>query len=226
MSGVAAVRAQMIPAIFLSANGPGRKMTFRRGEIVFRQGDASDGVYLIITGRVRLSVMTTAGQQATVALLGRNELFGEQCLLYGRNTRVMTACAITATDVVKVGLDPIRVLISSDVKLASFLLKRVISRMAQYEQALVHQIINNTERRLARALLQLSKYDSARSEPRLIEDVSQEVLAEMVGASRPRVNGFMNKFRRLGYIDYRGNRIVVKPSLFSVLLQDPRAISE
>jgi CRP/FNR family transcriptional regulator, cyclic AMP receptor protein len=226
MSGGAATRLEMIPPILLSASGPGRKLSFRRGEVIFRQGDASDGVYLVTTGRVRLAVTTPAGRQATVALLGRNEVFGELCLLSGRNRRVMTALATTATDVAKIALDSIRALVSSDIQVASFLLKRVVARMAQYEQILVYQIINNTERRLARVLLQLSKCDSAESEPWVIKDVSQELLAEMVGASRPRVNGFMNKFRRLGYVDYRGNRIAIKPSLFSILLQDGPAPPE
>lgn len=217
--GTGASKSQEIPAIFLSAEGPGRKINVERGQFVFRQGDPSDAVYFIVAGRIRLSVASPTGREATVALLGRYELFGEQCLLFGRKTRLTTARALNATDMVKIELETMTTLLSSDVALANFILKRVIARIAQYEQALVHQILNNTERRLARALLHLSKYDSAHAQPIVIQDVSQELLAEMVGASRSKINGFMTKFRRLGYIDYAGRRIVVKPSLVSVLLQ-------
>ena len=217
--GAGAGKAQDIPAVFLRAKGPGRKMTLDRGKIVFREGEPSDSVYFILAGRIRLSVAAPTGKEATVALLGRNELFGEQCLLLGSNTRVTTARALSAADVLKFELETMTALLKSDTELADFVLKRVIARMAQYEQALVHQILNNTERRLARVLLHLCKYDSASPEPIVIENVSQELLAEMIGASRSKTNGFMTRFRRLGYIEYTGRRIVVKPSLVSVLLQ-------
>jgi len=218
MSGPTA-KAQGVPAIFLSADGPGRKMKFERGQFVFRQGDPSDGVYLILSGRVRLSVTNSVGRQATVALLDRNELFGEQCLVDVRNTRLISACTTDPTEVAKIGLQSVKNLLASDLQFANFILQSLLLRMAQYEQALVHQIIDNAERRLARALLHLCKYDSAKTGPTLIEGVSQEMLAEMVGASRPRINGFMTKFRRLGHLEYHGNHILVKPSLVSVLFQ-------
>ncbi len=106
-----------------------------------------------------------------------------------------------------------------DPRFAEFILHDTVARLVGYEEALVHQIINNSERRLARVLLQLAKYDGTRSRPKTIEGVSQEVLAEIVGASRPKISGFMNKFRRLGHIDYSSNRIVVRPSLVSILLK-------
>jgi CRP-like cAMP-binding protein len=220
---VTAARTQAIPSVFLRPAAPGQRIKFARGQFIFRQGDVSDGIYLVVSGRVRLSVTDPMGRQATVALLGANEVFGEQCLLYGSRTRFMTAYATTATEVVKIRLEAVKAVLARDLGFANFLLQCFVSRMAQYEQALVHHIVNNAERRLARALLQVSKYDTAKSSPTPIEDISQGMLAEMVGASRPRINGFMTKFRRLGHIEYRGNRIIVNPSLLSVLFQAPGA---
>lgn len=210
----------LIPEIFSKREGPGRKLLkFQRGEMVFRQGDPADSVYFIVAGRIRLSATDRGGKQATLGLLGPNELFGQQCLMFGRKTRVIAAQAAAASEVVMVPLPTMTQLLERDSRLAKFVLRETIARMLGYENALVHQIINNTERRLARALLQLAKYDGTRGRPKVIEGISQEVLAEIVGASRSRVSGFMNKFRRLGHIAYSGNRIVVRPSLVSILLQ-------
>jgi CRP/FNR family transcriptional regulator, cyclic AMP receptor protein len=212
-------QASLIPEVFSKPEGPGRKLLkFQRGEFVFRQGDPADSIFFIVAGRVRLSVTVLSGKQATLGLLGPNELFGQQCLMFGRKTRVMTARSVAASEVVRVPLETISDLLERDPRVAKFVLRDTIARMLGYEDALVHQIINNSERRLARVLLQLAKYDG-RGRPKMIEGISQEVLAEIVGASRPRISGFMNKFRRLGHIEYSGNRIVVRPSLVSILLQ-------
>ena len=211
-------QSPLIPEVFSKPGGPGRKLLkFQRGDFIFRQGDLADSIYFIIAGRVRLCVTDLRGKQATLGLLGPNELFGQQCLMFGRKTRVMTARAAAASEVVRVPLETITDLLERDPTVAKFLLRDTIARMLGYEDALVHQIINNSERRLARVLLQLAKYDG-RGRPKTIEGISQEVLAEIVGASRPRISGFMNKFRRLGHIEYSGNRIVVQPSLVSILL--------
>jgi len=218
--GVAASKQISVPAIF-SRGGPGQKIQAKRGEVIFRVGDASDGVYFITHGRVRLSVTNAIGKEATLALLGPDELFGEQCLLLGRRARVATAYAESATDLVKVGLQSLKKALSSDLHLATFLMKRAILRLTEYEHALAYQITNNTERRLARALLHLSQYDSRTAKPVVIQNVSQEMLSNMVGANRSRLNGFMTKFRKLGHIDYRGSNggtnITVNPSLVAVL---------
>jgi CRP-like cAMP-binding protein len=222
MMSSGAGKAEEVPKVFLGSEGPGRRIKVERSQVVFSQGDPSDAFYLILRGRIRLSAVDAmTGKEATVALLGCNEVFGAQCLLFGRRTRVITARALSAADLVKVQHRTMDKLLKSDPEVASFVLKRIIVRMGRYEEALVHQILNNVERRLARTLLHLSKYDSARTnaKPIAIEEVSQELLAGMVGATRSKINGFMTKFRRLGYIDYMGRRIVVNPSLVSVLLQ-------
>jgi CRP-like cAMP-binding protein len=214
------VQASSIPEIFSKREGPGRKLlNFQRGEVIFRQGDPADSIYFIVGGRVRLSATDRGGKQATLSLLGANELFGQQCLMFGRRTRIMTAQAAAASEVVMVSLQTMARLLERDSRLARFVLRDTVARMVGYETALVRQIINNTERRLARVLLELAKYDGTRGRPQVIEGISQEVLAEIVGASRSRISGFMNKFRRLGHIAYRGNRISVRPSLVSILLQ-------
>jgi CRP/FNR family transcriptional regulator, cyclic AMP receptor protein len=213
-----------VPDIF-SGSGPGQKIKAKRGDVIFRIGDRSDGMYFIAQGRVRLSVPNAAGKEATLALLGPNDLFGEKCLLLGRDKRVSNAYAESATDLVKVGLKSITHALSTDIQLANFLLKHSIVRMAEYEDALAYQITNNTERRLARALLHLSQYDSAQAKPVVIQSVTQEMLSNIVGANRSRLNGFMTKFRRLGYIEYGGTRgdasITVNPSLVAVLFETP-----
>ncbi len=209
----------LIPEIFSKREGPGRKvLKFRRGDIIFRQGDPADSIYFIVAGRIRLSVTDLGGKQATLGLLGPNELLGQQCLMLGRKTRVIAAQAVAASELVMVPLPTITQLLERDSRLAKFVLRDTIGRMVGYEDVLAHQIINNTERRLARALLRLAKY-AGRGRSKLIEGISQEVLAEIVGASRPRISGFMNRFRRLGHIEYSGNRIAVRPSLVSILLQ-------
>jgi CRP-like cAMP-binding protein len=211
--------ASSVPEVFSKPEGAGRKvLNVQRGEVIFRQGDLADTIYFIVAGRVRLSVTDLSGKQATLALLGPNDLFGQQCLMFGRKTRLMSAQAVAASTLVKVQLEIITRLLERDPRVAKFVLHDTVTRMVGYEEALVHQIINNSERRLARTLLQLAKYDGTKGRPRMIEGVSQEMLAEIVGASRPKVSGFMNKFRRLGHIEYSGKRIVVRPSLVSVLL--------
>jgi CRP-like cAMP-binding protein len=222
MCAAATSKKTVIPAIFLDS-GPGKKIKAKRGDVIFRLGDASDGMYFIAQGRVRLSVPNAAGKEATLALLGANHLFGEKCLLLGRKTRVSNAYAECATDLVKVSLRHISDALDTDIQLANFLLRHSISRMAEYEDALAYQITNNTERRLARALLHLSQYDSAQAKPVEIQNVSQEMLSNMIGVNRSRLNGFMTKFRRLGYIEYGASKggagITVNPSLVAVLFE-------
>ncbi len=213
-------QASLIPEIFSRADTPSRKLLkFQRGELIFRQGDRPDSIYFVVAGRVQLSVTDIAGNRAILAIVVANELFGHQCLILGRKTRMMTAEAVAISEVVKVPVETLGEFLERDTRLAKFIMRDTVARMTAYEEALVHQIINNTERRLARVLLQLSKYTGKRGRPKIIEGVSQETLADLVGASRPKVSGFMNKFRRLGHIEYSGNRIVVRPSLTSVLLQ-------
>jgi CRP/FNR family cyclic AMP-dependent transcriptional regulator len=215
-------QTSLIPEIFAKREGPGRKLLkFQRGEIIFRQGGPADSIYFIVAGRIRLSVTDRDGKQATLGLLGPNELFGHQCLMFGRKTRIMTAQSVAASEVVMVPLEKMNRLLERDSRLAKFVLRDTIAQMVGYEDALVHQIINNNERRLARVLLKLAKYDQRRGRPTVIEGISHEVLAEIVGASRPRISGFMNKFRRLGHIEYSGSRITVGPSLISILLRKP-----
>ena len=224
MGAAVAKQHTIVPEIF-SEDGPGQTIKAKRRDVIYRIGDPSDGVYFISRGRVRLSVTNAVGKEATLALLGPNDLFGEHCLLLGRKTRSANAYAECATDLVKVNLKLLTKSLSSDLPLAHFFMKRAILRMAEYEHALAYQITNNTERRLARALLHLSHYDSGTAKPVVIQDVSQEMLSNMVGANRSRLNGFMTKFRRLGHIEYGGGygdtSITVNPSLVSVLFDSP-----
>jgi CRP-like cAMP-binding protein len=193
------------------------QVAFRPGEFIFRQGDVADALFLIIRGRVRLSVTAPNGKEATVTLLGPEELFGEQSLSE-RRRRSVSARAGSDTEVTRIMAATICSLVEQDRQVAKFILARLAARLDRYEEFLVHHIVSNSERRLARVLLQLARYEGKSAKPKVIEDVSQELLAEMVGTTRSRINGFMTKFRRLGYVAYSGNRISVHPSLIRVFL--------
>lgn len=214
-TGVRRAPALRLPT-FLTTAGPGRKfLTFHRGEFLFRQGEPSEKLFFIREGRVRASVTTPTGKEATVGVFGPGDVFGLSCLVMGRN-RTVSACALTDTEVTALTRRHFLEYLHSDTAFADLAMDRIVKRLAQYEEELTHHIVNNSERRLARSLLRLSGHDS--DGPHVIEGVTQEMLAAMVGTTRPRINGFMNKFRRLGYVDYQGDRIRVNPTLMKVLI--------
>ncbi|HEU5453787.1 MAG TPA: Crp/Fnr family transcriptional regulator [Terriglobales bacterium] len=214
-TGVRRAPALRLPT-FLTTAGPGRKfLSFNRGEFIFRQGESSEKLFFVREGRVRASVTTPTGKEATVGIFGAGDLFGLSCLVLGKN-RTVSACALTHTDVTALTRRQFLEYLHTDSNFADLALDRIVKRLAQYEEELTHHIVNNSERRLARSLLHLSGHDGNGS--KVIEGVTQEMLAAMVGTTRPRINGFMNKFRRLGYVEYHGDRIRVSGTLMKVLL--------
>jgi CRP-like cAMP-binding protein len=188
------------------------------GSEIFAQGEPATSVMFVETGAVRLSVLSRTGKEAVVALLESGNFFGEGCLA-GQVHRMATATAMSPCTILAVEkLDMIRQLHAAPA-FADRFLTHMLTRNIRIEEDLVDQLFNSTEKRLARTLLLLARYGEAEAPHRALPKVSQEVLAEMVGTTRSRVNFFMNKFRKLGFIDYNGS-LKINDSLLSVVLRD------
>ncbi len=204
---------------FLDSAGVDKKIVaFRVREIMFRQGDPSDQIFYIQKGGVKLSVLNNLGREAVIAVLGRGEFFGEGCLL-GLPFRMATASAITHCTVLAIKKDEMIRELHAEQALADRFLSYLLSRSIRLEEDLVDQLFNSAEKRLARTLLLLARYGEQDQPQKLIAKVSQGTLAEIIGTTRSRVNVFMNKFKRLGFIQYDGG-LHINPSLLSVVLHD------
>jgi CRP-like cAMP-binding protein len=202
---------------FLTKAGTGRTVsTYRRKHLIFSQGDPADAVFYLERGQVKLAVVSTAGKAAIVALLGRGDFFGEGCLA-GQSVRMATASAMTDVAVVRVERQAMMRLLHERSTFSERFMAHLLARNVRFEEDLVDQLFNSSEKRLARVLLLLARFGKEGAIEPVIPKISQEVLAEMVGTTRPRISGFMNKFRRLGFIDYNGG-LHVHSSLLNVLL--------
>jgi CRP-like cAMP-binding protein len=185
---------------------------------VFAQGAPANTVFYIQDGTVKLSVLSAAGKEAVVALLGPGEFFGEGCLA-GQPRRMGSAMAITATTVLRISKREMLRTLHEQHDLSDRFIAHVLARNIRIEEDLVDQLFNSSEKRLARTLLLLARYGKYDPVQQTLPKLSQETLAEMVGTTRSRVNYFMNKFRRLGFIEYNGG-IKINSSLLSVVLHD------
>jgi CRP/FNR family transcriptional regulator, cyclic AMP receptor protein len=192
--------------------------------VVFRQGEPSDSIYYLVSGKIKLSAVSVQGREVIVAILESDEFFGENCLL-GSGARRMSAIALVDSCVIKIRKEAARSLMRDSVEFGQFLITRLIRNALRTEEQLFDQMFNLSERRLARTLLLLANH--ARNDPQdvTIPKLSQDMLAEMVGSTRPRINQFMNKFRKLGYIDYNNSTITVRRSLLTALLCDATNMS-
>ena len=205
------------PRIFFSEGGPGRRTSsFEKDTVVFAQGEEANSLFRILKGRVRLTVLSKSGKEAVIAILGDGDFFGEGCLA-GQPIRISTATAMTPCSIVRVDKATVLELVHSEPAFAELLLSYTLRRTVRIEEDLIDQLFNRSEKRLARALLMLANFGKEGKPEVVIPTVSQAVLAEMIGTTRPRVNFFMNKFRRLGFIKYNGT-IEVHSSLLSVVL--------
>jgi CRP/FNR family transcriptional regulator, cyclic AMP receptor protein len=208
---------------FLDSAGLSKKIVnFAPSEIIFSQGDPGDSVMYIQRGGVKLSVLSKAGREAVVAMLGPGDFFGEGCLA-GQPVRIGSATAISATSVLVVAKKQMVNVLHREHALADRFIAHMLSRNVRIEQDLIDQLFNSSEKRLARTLLLLARYGQRDKPRQIVPKISQETLSEMVGTTRSRVNFFMNKFKRLGFIEYDGDLeagIEINSSLLSVVLRD------
>jgi CRP/FNR family cyclic AMP-dependent transcriptional regulator len=208
---------------FLDSAGLSKKITeYARDEVVFSQGDRAESVMYLQKGGVKLSVLSKTGREAVVAMLGPGDFFGEGCLA-GQPIRIGSATAITPSSVLVIEQDQMEKVLHEQHALSDRFIAHMLSRNARVEQDLIDQLFNSSEKRLARALLLLARYGQQDEPRQLVPKISQETLSEMVGTTRSRVNFFMNKFKRLGFIEYNGDLdagIQINRSLLSVVLHD------
>ena len=202
---------------YLSA-APARKVvSYRRGQVVFSQGDAATDIRYLQKGAIKLSVLSHIGKEAVVAMLGPGDFFGEG-VLTGQTLRIGTATAVLPCSVLSIEKDAMIRLLHEEPAFSDRFIAYMLARNLRIEADLVDQLFNSSEKRLARTLLLLARYGET-NPARTVPKLSQEVLAEMIGATRSRVNFFMNKFRKLGFIEYNGG-LKINSSLLSVVLHD------
>jgi CRP/FNR family cyclic AMP-dependent transcriptional regulator len=212
-------RAKFDARAFLDTSGVSRRVVeYPAKANIYQQGDPADAVIYLQDGRVKLSVISAAGKEAVVGVLGPGDFFGEGCLA-GQTVRMGSATAMQSTTVLVVGKKRMARVLHDQHALSEMFMKYLLDRTIRIEEDLVDQLFNSSEKRLARTLLLLARYGKPDKSDRVIPRISQEVLAEMVGTTRSRVNFFMNKFRRLGFIEYNGV-IKINNSLLSVVLHD------
>jgi CRP-like cAMP-binding protein len=206
--------------VYLKTAGIGRRVVqFHNGQALFAQGDPANCVFYLHDGKVKISVVSPAGKEATIRLIGAGAFFGEKAMQETPGRRVTTATALTECSVLRIARDEfIRVV--RDEPSFSFLFSSFLLESGLMTQAnLVDQLFNRAEKRLARLLLMLAESSRPGEDVTLIPQISQEALANMIGSTRPRVSEFMNRFRKLGFIEY-DNRIRVHKSLLNVFLRD------
>ena len=209
------------PKTFLSTIDGGRKITaFSRKQIIFAQGDSSDCVFYIQKGEVKLTVVSTIGKEATIAILSEGDFIGESCLT-GQPLRLCSATAMTDCIVMRIDKKSMTDALHREHALSDVFMKFLLSRNIRYEGDLVDQLFNSSEKRLARILLLLAHFGKDGKHETVIPKISQETLAEMIGTTRSRVSFFMNRFRKLGFIDYHaGDELQVHSSLLNLVLHD------
>ena len=206
--------------LFLDSTGLGRKVAnFEKKEAVFTQGDTAKNVMYIQEGGVKLTVVNETGREAVVAILGPGDFFGEGCLA-GQSICMATATAIAPTTVLVIEKSEMIRVLHGEHQFSDRFIAYMLTRNIRVEEDLIDQLFNSSEKRLARTLLLLARFGAPGELQKTLPKVSQEMLAEMIGTTRSRVNFFMNKFRKLGFIRYNSSRIHIENSLLSVVLHD------
>ena len=208
------------PAMYLATEGPGRKiLQLKAKEAFFSQGSVANAVFYIRSGRAKLTVVSETGKEATVSLLTAGDFVGEEAIAGVGRVRMATATAVTACIVSKVDRDHMLQVLHEQHAFSDFFLKFMLVRGIRIQADLIDQLFNSSERRLARILLLMADYGKPGEPESFIPPVTQETLAEMIGTTRSRVSFFMNRFRRMGHIEYKG-RIRVNKSLLNVVLHE------
>jgi CRP/FNR family transcriptional regulator, cyclic AMP receptor protein len=207
------------PKSFLAKVGEGKTIAeYSKSQMVFSQGDPANAVFYIQKGKVKLTVVSNAGKEAVIALLGAGDFLGEGCLA-GQPLRMATATAISSSSIVRLEKEAMIRVLHEEPAFSEMFLSYVLSRNMRIEEDLVDQLFNSSERRLARVLLLLSHFGKEGKPEPVIAKISQETLAEMIGTTRSRVSFFMNKFRKMGFIEYNGG-LHVHSSLLNIVLHD------
>jgi CRP/FNR family transcriptional regulator, cyclic AMP receptor protein len=209
------------PKKFLATIGQGRSVVlFLRKQTILSQGDAADAVFYIQEGKVRLTVVSDRGKEATIGILSEGDFFGEGCLA-GQALRMASAAAMTDCNLLRIEKKAMMEVLHREHALSDMFVGYLLGRNIRYEEDLVDQLFNSSEKRLARVLLLLAHFGKAGVPETVIPKISQETLAEMVGTTRSRVSFFMNRFRKLGFVDYDGSSgLQVHSSLLTIVLQD------
>jgi CRP/FNR family transcriptional regulator, cyclic AMP receptor protein len=208
------------PKTFLATIGEGRKIvSATKKEAIYVQGAASDAVFCILSGKVRLTVVATDGKEATLGILNPGDFFGEGCLA-GQPLRMGAATAMTDCELMRIEKKAMMLALHQEHKLSDLFTAYLLGRNIRYEEDLVDQLFNSSEKRLARMLLLLAHFGKEGKPETVVPKISQETLAEMVGTTRSRVSFFMNRFRKLGFIDYGESGLQVHSSLLNVVLHD------
>jgi CRP/FNR family transcriptional regulator, cyclic AMP receptor protein len=207
------------PGKFLSTIGEGRRVLhFGKKQVVFAQGDATDAVFYVQKGKIKLTVLSGNGKEATIGILGEGDFFGEGCLA-GQRQRMGSASAMTGCDILRIEKGVMMQALHREHKMSDMFVSYLLARNIRYEEDLVDQLFNSSEKRLARILLLLARFGKEGMPEKVVPEISQGTLAEMVGTTRSRVNFFMNRFRKLGFIHYNGG-LQVHSSLLNVVLHD------
>ena len=194
-------------------------MTFPKRQTIFAQGDAADAVFYIQDGKVRLTVVSKSGKEATLGILSEGEFFGEGGLA-GQRLRMGSATAMTDCEVLRIDKKAMMLALHREHTFSDLFVAYLLARNIRYEEDLVDQLFNSSEKRLARLLLLLAHFGKEGAPETVIPKMSQETLAEMIGTTRSRVSFFMNRFRKMGFIDYGGSGLQVHSSLLNVVLHD------
>ena len=207
------------PKVFLSKMNGGQTVSdYGKNQVVFAQGDPADSVFYIHAGKAKITVLSEQGKEAVVALLGVGDFFGEGCLA-GQPRRMATACTMTECVIARMAKADIVRVIHEQPAFSELFIAHLLARNIRIEEDLVDQLFNSSEKRLARVLLLLANFGKDSKPEPVIAKISQETLAEMIGTTRSRVSLFMNKFRKLGFINYNGT-LSVNNSLLNMVLHD------
>jgi len=208
------------PTAFLARAGVGRTLVdLKKGQNVFSQGDAATAVFYVQTGKIKLSVISKRGKEATIALLGDGNFLGEESIAAVLLKRVATATALTPATILRIERAEMVRVLHEEQLFSEIFVSYLLARNARVQEDLVDQLFNSSEKRLARALLLMAQFGKEGAPETVIPTISLETLADMIGTTRSRVNFFMNRFRKLGFIEYNG-KLSIHSSLLNVILHD------
>jgi CRP-like cAMP-binding protein len=208
------------PKAFLAKAGLGRKIVdLNKNEAAFVQGDPADAIYYVQKGRLRVTVTSANGKEATITLVGAGEFLGENCMVSAHPVRLATATAMTECALLRISKAEMVRVLHHEPELSEMFVSFLLTRNARIQADLVDQLFNSSEKRLARILLLLAQFGKESKPETVVPKISQELLAEMIGTTRSRVSFFMNRFRKLGFVEYNGE-IRVHNSLLNIFLQE------